>query len=238
MGIFDWPAPLAHVIDSAFASFAGGSLRIALWALLASALSMGLYRLTSNQKKLAALKGEIAALKAKINAAETDDYAAAVASSKALLSLSLRHVGQTLGPTVLAGLPVLFVLAFLAQTYSYVAPEAGIPLTAAIAYEDGHTETTTLTFPVNDPRFEADIATGNAPASPVPVIAKPSWTDWFFGNPAGTLKPASAIREISFKVTPQRFLPFGPDWLAGWEALFLTLMVVASLAIKAIFRIE
>jgi hypothetical protein len=238
MGIFDLPAPLAQLIDGAFAALAGGTVRIALWALLASALSMGLYRLVSDQHQLAVLKADIAAAKARLNDAPPENYSAALASSRALLVLALRHVGKTLGPTLLAGLPVLVVFGFLSQSYSYIQPSPGATVAAVISYEDGRQENIALALPLAEPGLLAEVMPGAHPATAVPVIAKSSWVDWFFGNPAGTLRPASPIRQISFAVEARRFVPFGPDWLAGWEGLFLTLMVTISLAIKFLFRIQ
>lgn len=212
-------------------------MRVALWALIASILSMSAYRFSSNQQKITALKSRIASTRAAIKEAPPDDYEKAMASSKSLLSLSLRHVGSALGPTLVAGLPVLFVFSLLQQNYSYEQPQPGVMLSATLIAENGATETLSVSYPLSEQRILVEMDAGFAPQTLVPIIAKPSWTDWLFANPAGALKPQSALRQIDFTVKAQRFLAFGPDWLAGWEALFLTLMVVFSLTIKRVFRI-
>ena len=111
-------------------------------------------------------------------------------------------------------------------------------LPATLISEGRGVETLSVTFPLSEPRILSEIDPGFAAQSPVPMIAKSGWTDWLFANPAGALKPQSTLRQIGFDIKPQRLLGFGPDWLAGWEALFLTLMVAFSLAIKRVFRIE
>ncbi len=238
MGLFDLAAPLTQRIDVAMTAVAPAPLRVALWALIASILSMAAYRYSSNQKELSALKARIASTRAAIREAPPDEYEKAVASSKSLLSLSLRHVGRALGPTLVAGLPVLFVFSLLQQNYSYEQPQTGTLLPATLISESGAVETLIVAFPLSEPRILAELDAGFAPHSPVPTLAKPGWTDWLFANPAGALKQQSLLREIDIAVKVQRFFAFGPDWLAGWEALFLTLMVAFSLTMKTVFRIE
>ncbi len=237
MGLFDLATPVAQRIDAVMATAVPAPSRVALWALLASILSMAAYRCSSNQREISRLKASIASTRAAIRQAPPDDYEKAMASSKSLLALSLRHVMRALGPTLVAGLPVLFVFSLLQQNYSYEQPQPGTTLPATLILEDGATETLAVAFPLSEPRILDEIIPGFAPETPVPALAKPGWSDWLFANPAGSVKPQSALREIAIAVKPQRFVGFGPDWIAGWEALFLTLMVVFSLTIKRVFRI-
>lgn len=237
MGIFDLATPLTQRVDAAMSIVAPAPLRVVLWSLIASILSMAAYRYSSNQREISRLKASIASTRAAIRQAPPDDYEKAMATSKSLLALSLRHVARALGPTLVAGLPVLFVFSLLQQNYSYEQPQPGTTLPATLILEDGATETLAVAFPLSEPRILDEVTSGFAPHTPVPTIAKPGWTDWLFANPAGALKPHSALRQIDITFKPQRFFGFGPDWLAGWEALFLTLMVVFSLTIKRVFRI-
>lgn len=233
MSFFDLPAPLFSVIDRSFASVGGGSLRLALWAVVSSVVCMGIYRLTSNQKQIETLKKDIATAKASFNENPPDDMAAAMAASRHMLMLSLKQIGKSLGPTLLSGLPVIFVFAFLANTYSYDAPVNGAELQASYVHADGLVEQRSVTWPVKD---EA-IIPGTVPGVSA-VIYPRDWTSALFGNPGGDLKDGTGLDHIAIGLTPKTYLSMMPSMLSGWEGLFLILMMTISLVIKFAFRIH
>ena len=240
MGIFDWPSPLLARFDGVLSAMVGSTGRIAFWSVFASVLSMAVYKLMSNQARLGELKAQISTTKAELNANPPDDYAQALQSSRALLGLSLRHVGHSILPTLLAGLPVVVVFVFLANTFSYRWPEGGAAVPVSVVYEDGHNQSLALAFPYDvatQPLLAHEVSgAGGRPATP--FIGKRSAFDLLFANPAGYVRDGSPVREVNLGLDAQRYVGFGPGWLASWEGLFLTVMVTMSLAIKFAFRIQ
>ncbi|MFO1033111.1 MAG: hypothetical protein U1E15_03125 [Hyphomicrobiales bacterium] len=234
MGFFDLPAPALQAVDAAAAHVANETARIVLWAGLTSALVMALYRKLSNQKRIAALKAEIAAGKRDMADIDAEDMGAVMAHSRKLLGLSLKQIGASLWPTLVSGLPVLFVFAFLGNVYSYTAPEAGAQIAATVVHADGLVQSESLAWPLQDTRIDSTAVPSGVSAS----IAPRGWTARLFGNPAGYLNTAAAVERIDLGLQPKVFLSFMPDWLSGWEVLFLAVMTSLSLAIKFIFRIE
>lgn len=233
MSFFDLPAPLLGLIDKGFAAVGGGGMRIALWAIVSSVVCMGIYRLTSNQKQIETLKKIIAAEKARFNDNPPEDMAAAMAASRHMLMLSLKQIGKSLGPTLLSGLPVIFVFAFLANTYSYDPPVNGAELGASYVHSDGLVEQRSVTWPVTD----AVVIPGNTPGVSA-VIYPRDWTSVLFGNPSGDLKDGTGLDHIAIGLTPKTYLAMLPAMLSGWEGLFLIVMMTLSLVIKFAFRIH
>ena len=64
------------------------------------------------------------------------------------------------------------------------------------------------------------------------VVAQPSWLDWLVRNPAGNLPADAPVELIEFGLPSQQLQPFGPDWLRGWEAIFFSTLIIASLWLR------
>jgi hypothetical protein len=75
-------------------------------------------------------------------------------------------------------------------------------------------------------------------AAPVPTIHKKQWWNTLIGNPLGYLPDDGAIEAIAFDLPEKDYLGFGPGWLRPWYVLFFTILVIGSLAIKIVGRIE
>jgi len=74
--------------------------------------------------------------------------------------------------------------------------------------------------------------------APVTTLHKRQWWNSLFGNPAGYIPPDARVAQIEIDLPSQEVLGFGPGWMRSWEFLFLTVLLVASIAIKVIFRIK
>lgn len=252
-GIFDIPAPLFGVIDTILAGFLSETIRLIIWGLAAGAGSMGLYWLTSPQNKLEQAKQDsIAARKAL--AAYEGDFDGIFPLVARSLSTSFRHLGLAIGPALLGSLPVIFLMVWMSGTYGYRLPEAGtqVPLTAIgqtapLAWSNGalsdpdrplsvtwpdSTETLTLSSPNGDTLLTLPLS------HPVPVKHKHVWWNILFANPLGSLPGDAPVEAIEIGLEPQIFVPFGPGWMQGWEAPFILVVLIASIAIKLIFRIR
>ncbi|GBD44963.1 hypothetical protein HRbin40_02459 [bacterium HR40] len=257
LGLFDLPAPLLTAVDRGLAGLLPEGLRVVLWSSLAAVLSMLVYRLLSSQRRLQALRAEAAAVRRQLASFE-GEFAALLPLLGRNLSLSLRQLALTFPPAVLAGLPVIFVLAFLSNAFDARLPQPGERVVVTVTAEAGR-QLPPLVFEgaevreLAPGRFEllwpppgGQVAirdsTGDPlallpPAAPVRSLHPRAWWNAFIGNPAGYLPAPSEIATITLELPQPRILPFGPDWLAGWLVPTLTVMVVVSLALKRLWRL-
>jgi hypothetical protein len=252
-GIFDIPAPLFGLIDAALAGFLPETIRLIIWGLAAGAGSMGLYWLTSSQKKLEHAKQDSLAAR-KALAAYDGDFDGVFPLMTRSLSTSFRHFGLALGPALLGSLPVIFLMVWMSGSYGYRLPEAGeqvdvatVGQTAPLAWSDGMQVAADQGHSVAWPD-RGDITALAAQDGvvlltlplehPVPVKHKRVWWNMLFANPLGSLPDTAPVEVIEIGLEPQIFLPFGPGWMRGWEAPFILVVLIASVAIKLIFRIR
>ena len=194
MGIFDLPAPLFTWADQVMSSFASPTLRLVLWGLAAAALSMGLYWLLSPQGKLTDVK--VRALKARKDLNAFDgEFAEAWPMMRRMLGLSLKQLGITTLPAILASIPVLALIVWLGTAYGYRLPADGGPIGVQTTPEVdvlGEVRTPESASPGNAPRLvvtgtDGDVISDISLAAPVPTIHKKQWWNTFFGNPLGYL---------------------------------------------------
>lgn len=253
MGVFDLPAPFLAWIDQSLLGSLPPVARLVAWGLIASALSMGLYRLISPQARIAALRD--AALEARRKMAAYDgEFSGLGEVALASVALSCRHVGAVLWPAVLASLPVLCLLAWLSNAYSHRMPDPGAELAVGVEPADA----AVVWDGIADPspagaaaiRWPADAAAVRLrdaeqrtlvelplPA-PIPVIHKRQWWNGLFGNPIGYLPADSGVDRVTFDLPPAVYIDVDPRWLGGWEMIFLSVLFIASVAIKLAFRIH
>jgi hypothetical protein len=251
MGLFDLPAPLLSRIDSALTLILDPTGRLVAWGVVASALSMGLYWLLSAQEELARVKGEAAAARRDL-AAYDGDFAGVLPRAKRVLALSLRNIFLAGAPAVVASLPLISLITWASNTYGYALPTTGTPVriawqpaTAELTVGSGATaaEDHRLLWPGATESVAVQDATGAvlielSPTVAVPVIHKRVWWNRLIGNPAGYLPDAAAVDRIELGLEPRTYLTVGPAWLRGWEAALLLPLLVTSIAIKVVFRIE
>lgn len=230
---------LFSLIDGVMAGLPG-LLRLLIWALIASGVSMGLYRLTSPQKALQRIRDRRAAVQQQLNAHE-----GSMGEAMPLLGTSLRlafeQLFRVLWPTAVAALPVIALILWLDMTYGYRFPEPGVqvgvettPLMPArlerpAAGSEAEPWTVSIEAPGSDIRVPLPL--------PVPVLHKEQWWNALLANPAGYLPPESPVEDATLSLPYREYLPWGPDWLRAWYAPFFVSLFAASLAIKIGFRI-
>ena len=206
---------------------------------------MGLYWLLSPQGKLTDVKLRAIAARRDLNAFD-GDFAEAWPLMRSMLGLSFRQLGMTTMPALLASLPVLALIVWLSSSYGYNLPESeGITSVQTTPETDvsGAFRTGGNASPENPLRLVVtesggDVISDISLAAAVPTIHKKQWWNTLIGNPLGYLPEDGEIDAITFELPEQDYLGFGPGWLRPWYVLFFTILVLGSLAIKWLARIE
>jgi len=254
MGIFDILSPFFSWFDAILEYVLPPMARLVFWGIAASIITMWLYVLFSSQGKLSKIKTEAAETK-KVLSEYDGDFKGAWQLIRQSLRLSLKQIGLALGPTILASLPVLFMLVWLGTAYNYRLPETGaiidiktFPASAEVSFppqarkgvEEGMWQ---IPWPASDEQLLLRDASGQVittfPLSePVPILHQRQWWNILFGNPAGYIPEGSILEKVEIELPENKYLKFGPEWMHSSEAVFLLIIVIGSLAIKILFRIH
>ena len=229
MGILDLPGPLFAAIDSLMASLLPAGARLFIWAAMAGAGTLLLYRLISPQARIGQAKRE--AREARRRVSEFDgEIADAGPLIRGQFGAAFRHLGLVLVPTLISMLPLLALLTWMDRTYSYDYP--GLDETPAMTVEP-------------EPDFTEWIADSDIPlvrigiagrelveialTVPFPVIEQRQWWNWLVANPLGYLPGNTGLEKVSIGLPQRAYLPFGPPWMRSWLAILLPTMMLVSL---------
>lgn len=262
-GLLDWPGVLLGVINQPLVAVLPEPVVLALWALVSSWLTMWVYRRFSNQEAMAALKPKIKAVQKKLSGYD-GEFAGLAPLIRENFSLAGRQLGLALGPALLAGVPVLFVLVWISNAYGVFMPPAGAQvevraLAAAdadpanwrwhgtqaesVADDDETGHAWRLTWPSSQDTATLITERGEEiveipPEYPAPVVHQRQWWNALIGNPAGYFEPGSPAEAVYLGLPRKQMLPFGPGWMRGWEFLYFVLLIIGSLGLKFIWRIH
>jgi len=256
MGLFDLPAPLLGAIDGVLGLALPPVLRLLLWGILAGWLTMLLYRRLSNQEKIQQLKAE-QKKQQKLIAEFDGEFGDLMPLVRHTLGLGLRQLGLSLGPALLATIPVLFIIVWVAGVFGHEQPAPGDPVNiemaagpevpAGFAWSRPELARETATgWTLRWPRpgqhvalLQGDTTLFELPfEDSVPVIHKRRWWNWLMANPAGYLPDNAAVDLVEIGLPAQQFLAFGPAWMHGWMFSFFTSFLLASVAFKLALRID
>jgi hypothetical protein len=234
-----------------------------MWALASAAATMWVYARFSNQDKLAALKPQIKAVQKKLS-----NYDGDFSGLKPLIAenfrLSGRQIGLALGPALLAGVPVLFVLVWISNAYGVYLPGPGTPVQVrAMAGDDVDASdwrwrgvqanrlegldapgtTWTVPWPADDTAAAlvdeaGDVLLALPPERASPVLHERQWWNALIANPAGYLPDGHPADVVHLDLPHHEILPFGPGWMRGWAFLYFVLLIAGSLALKFTLRIH
>lgn len=253
MGLFDLPAPLFTEVDGVLGTFLPPLLRLLLWGILAGLLTMLAYRRLSNQDRIGELKAAQKERQKQIAEfdGEMEDLLPLIFGT---LRLGFRQLGLAIGPALLATIPVLFLVAWVAGAFGYHQPEPGAPVTieiepaaGAVSFQPTATASRQdkgwqLSWPArgqtidlqSGPTVLLTLPTDN----PVPIIHQKQWWNTLFGNPIGYLPDAQDIEAIHIGLPAQEFISAGPGWIRGWMFSFFLTFLLASIAFKLALKID
>jgi hypothetical protein len=243
MGLFDLPAPVFAWLDDRAGSVVPPALRLVLWGVLAGMISLVLYRQLSAQERIRRGRLEIEQARRRLDAHD-GDWDEAKPLLRKLLHSAFAQVGRVGWPSVVAGLPLLSLLAWLGSSYGYTFPEPGAQ--PAIRLEPAGLQSQWVaddcaTAALGCPRIV--IRRGDSPvaeislAAAVPVVHKRRWWNALLGNPAGYLPRESVVDWIRIDLPPREYLSLGPRWSRAWWFPFFVSLTCASLLLKRWWRI-
>jgi len=256
---FDLLSPLLSLIDDVLSNFLALApvWRIALFAALASAVSMLLFKTLSNQAELATLKQEIKTVQKELTRSEMEPGRLRKVIQQNL-KLTGRQLWLSLWPALLASIPVVFLLAFCSNQFSVENPESdfrvyvtpkdfqGSPLdyewVGVNAQWDARKQAWTFYQP--GPRQTVSLMLGSQQQlglpTPVPtrVIHHKRWWNYLFANPAGYLDANVNIGMFVFNTPTQIIMNWGPGWMRGWLFAFMLFLIFFSVVIKVVWKIH
>lgn len=244
MGLFDLPAPLFNLLDSAMATVMPATLRLIVWALVAAVGTMLLYKLFSPQARIGQAKQDARAARRRLN--EFDgDFGDAGPLIRAQFTTAFRQLGLVVPGTLLAILPLLCLLLWAETHYGQALPEAG---QAPVITTQPEGFATTWDDSTQPPHLH--VASDNASAqpsgeiaditmtAPVGIVTKKPWWHWLAANPIGYLPDSAPLEQVRIALPEQHYLGFGPGWMRSWLAIFMPVMFLVSLAMYKGMRIE
>ena len=256
MGFFDLPAPLFVFVDQLMGLALPAIVRLVLWGVLAGWLTMVVYRRLSNQDKIQQLKIE-QKKQQKIISSFDGEFEELFPVIRHTLALGMRQLGLSLGPALLATIPILFIVVWVAGEFGNQQPFAGTSVNIEISSGDivsdrfewslpGAAETTVNGWVLNWPSPEQPVSllqdgeslfelpTGHS----IPVIHKRQWWNWLMANPMGYLPDEAIVESIDIGLPEQKFLTFGPNWLQGWMFSFFFSFLLSSIGFKFALKID
>lgn len=252
MGLLEMPGVLLAAVDALLPQAVPDALRVLVWGALAGVAGMVLYRWVSPQQRLAAVRAELTVAQRALMDYD-GDFAGLRPRLQRQFALALRQLVLTLGPSLLAGLPVILLWSWMAQRFDHVPPAAGEPVPLRVEpvqpglrwmprqlVPDAQGQ---VLLPWPAPGEAAQLLDGQGrelvriDANTPPLLLQPGSWDWLFGREQARLTPGGALQAVHVQLAPRRFLPGLPNWLAGWEALFLAATIATSLFFRWRWRL-
>ncbi|MEO8461187.1 MAG: hypothetical protein ABI451_11720 [Dokdonella sp.] len=256
-GLLDLPAPLLDWVEAWLAaSRLPAIVHVFAWGILAGWIGMWVYRRTSHQERLTAIRRELAGAQRAL-ANYDGEFRGLMPLIGRQFGLAFRQMGVTVMPALLAGLPLLFMLPWLSNQFESIRPGARAPIeVCAIPAEisasrgwDSATPATSagpgcweIAWPGRGQM--ATLREGNEvlldlPSSvPVTVVHRHYWLNALIGNPAGYLPDSVETQSVHIDLPELELHALGPIWLRGWEAAFFFAALIPSLILKSQWRLH
>lgn len=253
MGLFDLPAPLLAAIDQVLAIALSDFFRLLFWGIVCGWLTMVVYRLLSRQDAIAELKSQQKVQQEAI-AKFDGEFNELMPLIRRTFSLGFKQLGLSMGPALLATIPILFIVAWVATAFVYETPGPGNiieviaePKAENLSWSGNAGATVTengwqITWPAIEESIE--LIEEDSPLLELSsdelhgVIHKRKWWNWLIANPAGYIPDDSATDSVQVGLPTRQFLSFGPGWMQGSLFVFFSTFLLASVAFKFLMRIE
>lgn len=253
MGLFDLPAPIFSAVDGLLAMVMPAVLRLVIWGVFAGWLSMVIYRLFSNQKKIGALKAQNKNQQ-KLIAEFDGEFAQLIPLVRHSLALGFRQLGLALGPALLATVPVVFIIVWVPGEFGYKSPAAGTevflsaePVSGNIHWSaSSEVKITEGGWWINWPSKGQSLTMSDDQQvllvlpleHDVPVIHKKRWWNHLIANPLGYLPPDGHTDIIHINLPEAVIINAGPGWMRGWMFSFFMSFLLSSVGFKLLLRLD
>ncbi len=253
MGLFDLPAPVFGAIDGMLAMALPALLRLAVWAILAGWITMWVYGRFSNQEKIRTLKTR---QKQQQNAIAGFDgeFSQLMPLIRDALALGFRQLGLSLGPALLATVPVVFIIVWVSGEYGYELPPAGSEILVVAEPAGGeiswspapdarrHENGWLVKWPAQGQSLTISEA-GRAlltlpPDHAVAVIHKKRWWNLLMANPLGYLPQDGHTDSVHLALPEVVLIGAGPVWIRGWMFSFFGIFLLSSIAFRQLLRLD
>lgn len=262
LGILDWPGIVFGFVNDLLLFVLPLPLTLVFWAFVSGWATMWVYRAVSNQDKLAALKPQVKAVQDKLKRYD-GEFSGLIPLIRENFRLSGHHIGLAIGPAIVAGIPVLFVLVWGSNEFGVHFPEPGDRVDVAVSSEAverdadnwrwvdteaGHLPSAVdeplrwrLSWPEQTAHLETaggEMALELPTAKPTPVLHKRQWWNLMIGNPAGYLPSDNPVDSIRMDLPAHEILSLGPDWMRGWLFSYFVLLIAVSLGFKFYWKVH
>jgi hypothetical protein len=253
LGLLDLPAPMLDGLDAALRmAHLPEVARVALYATGCGWLSMWLYRCFSDQPRLHELRADITRTQREL-ATQDGEFKELSRLVRRNLALTLRQLGLTARPAMLASLPLLFVLPWLSNTFAVAPPAGTIHVCADPPSAAAGLHWTPAATAVDAGCWNVDLADGGQirlqgiqgatllvlPQTPQSTyIHKFTMFNWLIGNPDGYLPDGAPLQRLMLDLPARQLIGWGPVWLRGWEAWFFSTLMAVSVALKIRWKIH
>ncbi len=259
VGWLDIASPVLSWLDGTLLGWLPVWIRVIGWAALASLISMLIYRFTSRQAALDEVKSQVVATRSDLQGFD-GDFKDLWPILRHNLGLAGKQLWLTFVPAMVASLPVVFILAWMANAFDAREPVAGSQVPVTLTAAEGRTlpplawrgdgkavETAPgawdVTWPAQGGKMELAGADGTPlltlpTAAPVRTVAQWEWWNRLIGNPGGYLASPGDVATAHIGLPQPTVFPFGPDWLRGWLPAMLVVLMGMSLYLKYAWRLH
>jgi hypothetical protein len=258
LGLLDLPAPLLDALDSALIALALPTLaRIIIYAFASAWLSMILYRRFSDQAALSELRQKVQVSQRAL-ALHVGDFIELRGLIRNNFLLSLRQLGLSLRPALLASLPLLLVMPWLSNRFAFEPPPTGTsinvcaepsratsllhwqPADAAAMIDNGCWQVKSppagASSELIDNSARSLLRIPDAYASG--IKHKHIWLNYLIGNPAGYLPDDAPLQALHIALPPRQLIQIGPGWIRGWEFSYFLTVFGVSIWLKLRWRLS
>ena len=250
LGLLDIPGLLLGPIDSAPAAIkVPALLRLLGWGWLSGYAGMWIYRRFSPQQRIAEVRTMLADVQKQL-ASYDGEFSGLLPLIRKQFSLAMRQLRLTTAAALLAALPILLMLPWISNTFSERNPAPGEslmlcaePAQAATQWQwNGRALATDaegcqqvdwpeITQPLQLKEGSITLLQLPLPA-PAGIVHKRHWLNVLVGNPAGYLPEQARTSSIRLHLPYREFIPIGPSWMRGWEAVYFLSALVVSLWLR------
>lgn len=238
-GLFDLANPLLLAIDDTLAAFLSPIVRVVAFAALLTWVGMLLYRISSNQPRLRALKRLVRRGERGLHDPNIE-FGELLRRARRSIGLQGAILGRVFLPSVLGMVPLLFGLSAMSARFSHVLPAEGTLRTWCVAPAaeaarvriDGQAPAPECVARPWRTDIGAEVTLDGKPVVHAlgrggsAVLHQRLWWNVLLDNPAGHLPDSAGDIVITVAHPTPAMIGFGPSWLRHWLVPFLVTSIV------------